>query len=134
MLQHEQLTGKRATTAWGDRGYRGETLIDGTQIKIHRPLSKKLSRYKQEKEKKSFRRRAAIEPIIGHLKSDHRLSRNYYKGIQGDAVNVLLAAAAFNFKRMLNKWKRSFLSFFFDLLTCFIANNNAISRTFLLTA
>ena len=62
--------------------------------------------------KKHFRRSAGIEPIIGHIKSDHRLGRNYYKGIIGDHVNLLLSAAAFNFKRMMNKWKSSFLAFF----------------------
>ena len=46
-------------------------------------------------------KRAGIEPTIGHLKADHRLSRNFYKGVKGDAINVLLAAAAYNFKRAL---------------------------------
>ena len=35
------------------------------------------------------------------LKADHRLSRNFYKGVKGDAINVLLAAAAYNFKRAM---------------------------------
>ena len=56
-------------------------------------------------------KRAGIEPVIGHLKEDHRLSRNYYKGITGDEINVMLAAAGFNFKRMMNKWKSSFWLF-----------------------
>lgn len=55
--------------------------------------------------------KAGIEPVIGHLKEDHRLSRNYYKGITGDEINVMLAAAGFNFKRMMNKWKSSFWLF-----------------------
>ena len=42
-------------------------------------------------------KRAGIEPTIGHLKADHRLSRNFYKGVKGDAINVLLAAAAYSF-------------------------------------
>ena len=46
-------------------------------------------------------KRAGIEPTIGHLKADHRLSRNFYKGVKGDAINVLLAAAAYNFKRAM---------------------------------
>ena len=41
--------------------------------------------------------------MIGHLIQDHRLSRNFYKGIKGDN-NVMIAAAAMNFKRMINKW------------------------------
>ena len=46
-------------------------------------------------------KRAGIEPTIGYLKADHRLSRNFYKGVKGDAINVLLAAAAYNFKRAM---------------------------------
>ena len=52
-----------------------------------------------EKKHKLFCKRAGIEPIIGHLKSDYRLSRNFYKGVKGDAINIMLAAAAYNFKR-----------------------------------
>jgi hypothetical protein len=52
--------------------------------------------------RKRFRRRAGIEPIIGHLKSDHRLKRNFLKGFTGDQINLLMAAAAFNFR----KWMR----------------------------
>ncbi len=46
-------------------------------------------------------KRAGIEPTIGHLKSYFRLGRNFYKGVFGDAVNLLLAAAAYNFKRAM---------------------------------
>lgn len=53
------------------------------------------------KKHKLFRKRAGIEPSIGHLKSDFRSGRNFYKGVVGDAVNVLLAAAAYNFKRAM---------------------------------
>lgn len=62
--------------------------------------------------KEGFTNRAAIEPKIGHLKADHRLSRNFYKGIKGDDINVMLAAAAMNFKRMMNIWKDNLLALF----------------------
>ena len=48
-----------------------------------------------------MKRRAAIEPTIGHLKSDHRLSRNHLKGDAGDKANVILAAAAYNLSKLL---------------------------------
>ncbi|WP_208992781.1 transposase, partial [Aliarcobacter cibarius] len=48
------------------------------------------------------KRRAAIEPIIGHLKSDFRLARNYLKGFIGDQINLLLAATAWNLKKWMN--------------------------------
>ena len=44
---------------------------------------------------------SASAPPIGHLKSDHRLGRNFCKGVEGDAVNILLAAAAYNFQRAM---------------------------------
>jgi IS5 family transposase len=49
--------------------------------------------------RKRFQRRAAIEPVIGHLKSNHRLDRNFLKGFNGDRINLLMAAAEFNFKK-----------------------------------
>jgi IS5 family transposase len=108
--QSERLLGKRTIkTLIGDRGYKGKRQINDTTIEIPKPFSnKKQSQYQQNKLKKQFIRRAAIEPINGHLKTDHRLNRNFYKGIAGDNINVMLAAAAFNFKRMMNKWKSSF--------------------------
>ena len=51
--------------------------------------------------KQMFRRRASIEPIIGHLKQDHRLLRNYLKDVEGDMINTLLAGATFNMMKVL---------------------------------
>jgi IS5 family transposase len=89
-----------------DRGYRGtkETIINGNSITISIPGvrlkrdTKKQIKIKREK----FKRRAAIEPIIGHIKSDHRMAKNYLQGFKGDEINLLLAACAFNLK----KWMR----------------------------
>jgi IS5 family transposase len=117
LQQVEKLTGKAPQTATVDRGYRGKSMIGDTLIQIPKPFNdKKLTKYHQRKQRKAFKRRAAIEPTIGHLKADHRLSRNFYKGIFGDNINVMLAAAAFNFKRMMNKWKASFLTSFLRLI------------------
>ena len=103
-----KLTGKSPKTAAVDRGYRGKTKIGETNILIPKPFNdKRQSKYEQKKLKKAHKQRAAIEPIIGHIKTDHRMGRNFYKGIIGDNINILLAASAFNFKRMMNKWKSS---------------------------
>ena len=99
--QTERMTGGRPTKLAGDRGYRGRKGYGLTELIIPSSPSPKDSRYQREKRRKLFRKRAAIEPIIGHLKSDHRLNRNFYKGLFGDAINVMLAAAAFNFKRAM---------------------------------
>jgi len=61
------------------------------------------SYYKKTKAIKKFRRRAGIEPVIGHLKQDHRMQRNYLKGSVGDSINTMMAAAGFNLKHWLNK-------------------------------
>jgi len=92
-----------------DRGYRGKKEVDGTTISIPDKPKKRDTKYRKEQKRKKFRRRAAIEPVIGHLKSDYRLSRNYLKGFIGDEINLLLAAAAFNLK----KWMNRFLAFLF---------------------
>ena len=65
----------------GDRGYRGQREINGTKILIPDIPKKSDSRYQRLKKHKIFRKRAGIEPTIGHLKSDYRLSRNFYKGV-----------------------------------------------------
>ena len=102
--QQQRLTGQVLNNNYVDRGYRGIKNVLGTNI-IVADNGKNKTAYQKQKLRHGFRRRAAIEPRIGHLKSDHRLSRNFYKGIFGDNINVMLAAAAMNFKRMMNKWK-----------------------------
>jgi len=98
--QYKQLTGRQAKNIYVDRGYKGPRMIEETNIHIPRP-QKNITQTKRNRHK----RRAAIEPCIGHLKSDYRLSRNFLKGNYGDMINVLMAAAAMNFKRMMNLWK-----------------------------
>ena len=55
----------------------------------------------EDKKKEEDDRNKGIEPVIGHCKSDHRLGRNFYKGLFGDSINVMLAAAAYNLKRAM---------------------------------
>ena len=99
--QVERLTGRKINVLAGDRGYRGRKEINGTKIILPDVPKKSDSRYQKLKKQKLFCKRAGIEPTIGHLKSDYRLGRNFYKGVVGDTVNVLLAAAAYNFKRAM---------------------------------
>lgn len=110
--QVKRLVGKSPKIVTVDRGYRGKKQVGETAILIPEPPKKHTSRYQKNKLSKLHRKRAGIEPIIGHIKQDHRLSRNFYKGVVGDNINIMLAAAAFNFKRMMNKWKSSFIFYF----------------------
>ena len=117
LAQVNKLTGKEPKTVSVDRGYRGNVEIGSTKVQIPKPFNdRKQTKYQQKKLKEDHRKRASIEPVIGHLKTDHRLGRNFYKGIVGDNINIMLAAAAFNFKRMMNKWKSSFFALFFNCL------------------
>jgi transposase, IS5 family len=111
--QQQRLNGITLKNNYVDRGYRGVKEVLGTKIKLPDVPDKNRTPYEKRKLRLGFKRRAAIEPKIGHLKQDHRLSRNFYKGIKGDNNNVMLAAAAMNFKRMMNKWKINPLLFLF---------------------
>jgi IS5 family transposase len=102
VLKHiEDSRGKAVKTAVCDRGYRGKKEVNGTRIMLPAKGLKRDSRYQRDKKRKQCKRRAAIEPIIGHLKSDFRLSRNFLKGVTGDEINLLMAATAWNLKKWL---------------------------------
>lgn len=102
---HHQITGIRAKDAAVDRGYRGRKIIEGTLIHTPAPPKAKDPAYRKQQARLRFRRRAAIEPIFGHAKHDHRMARNYLKRFVGDEINALMAASAFNFRRWLRKIK-----------------------------
>jgi len=87
-----------------DRGYVGKKEVLNTTISLPGIPLKRDTKYQKEKKRKKFRRRAAIEPIIGHVKSDHRMKINYLKGFIGDEMNLLLAASAFNIKKWMNNF------------------------------
>jgi IS5 family transposase len=61
-----------------------------------------------------MKRRAAAEPVIGHVKADHRMGRNFLKGQGGDRANAVLAAAGFNFHLLL-RWLASLLHAIFRI-------------------
>lgn len=131
--QVKKLTGKAPKIAKVDRGYKGKKQVGETEILIPSTPKKSDSYYKRKKLSNAHKKRAAIEPVIGHLKADHRLNRNFYKGIVGDNINIMLAAAAFNFKRMMNKCKSSFWFFFteaFYTITNLLFWNKMFKMTF----
>lgn len=117
LRQTKALTGRVPAVAIVDRGYRGTRRIGDTEILVPGPKPKDQSPHQTRTMQAQFRRRCAIEPTIGHLKSDYRLACNYLKGFIGDALNLLLAAAAWNFKKWLNLVVSLWLSFLRGLLS-----------------
>jgi IS5 family transposase len=112
LKQASELVGRRPQVAICDRGFRGKRYVDGTEIVIPKKPGKRSTAYQRQKVRKRFRRRAGIEPIIRHLKSDFRLMRNYLKGSLGDSINLMLAAAAFNFRKLMRQLPDYLLQFF----------------------
>ena len=122
--QVESLTGQRPKSCLVDRGYRGRKTVGETKIELPGKAKKTESYYQRKKQRKRFARRSAIEPVIGHLKSDHRMMRNYLKGSVGDELNVMLAAAAFNMKKWINKilsWLKILFPNFSNIIRLFYA-------------
>ena len=111
-----------------DRGGRGQKQIGDTMISTpdNRPL-KRDTEYQRKKKRNKFRRRAAIEPVIGHLKTDFRMGQNYLHGSISPQINAFLAAAGWNLKKMMLQLKEqaiSLLQFFIWLLNrqkCIVA-------------
>jgi len=92
-----------------DRGGKGQKQIKNTKISTpdYRPL-KRYTEYQKRIKRKKFRRRAAIEPVIGHLKTDFRLNQNYLWGEQSSQINAFLAATGWNLKKMMKQLKENY--------------------------
>jgi IS5 family transposase len=99
--QVERLTGQSVARAYADLGYRGHDAAGGhTEVYISRQRNLPSPTIRRE-----LRRRSAIEPVIGHVKSDGLLERCQLAGERGDAINVVLAAAGHNL-RLILAWLR----------------------------
>ena len=107
--QTEYLTLSRPKIGIVDRGYKGKKKINGTQIFSPSAPKKEATLYEKQKARKRFRARAGIEPVIGHIKQNHRMLRNYLKGATGNQLNTILAGTGFNLKKMLNIIKEQIL-------------------------
>jgi IS5 family transposase len=130
MEQVRRIYGRAIKFIAGDRGYRGQDHCGDAKVLIPSVPKKSDSLYVRIKKHELFRKRAGIEPVIGHCKSDHRLSRNFYKGLFGDSINVMLAAAAFNFKRVM----RTLLCLWERLASLEILNQNRLEKQSLFLA
>ncbi len=101
----EALVGNTIQRIFTDKGYRGHNAPPAYKFRVFIAGQK---RRMTPKIKREMRRRSAIEPVIGHLKAEHRMGRNYLGHRQGDAINAVLAAAGYNF-RLLLRWLRLLL-------------------------
>jgi IS5 family transposase len=107
-LKQVERISQKPGQAFVDQGYRGHD-YDG-DIEVH--VDKKRRGGTAKALWRWMKRRAAIEPGIGHLKQGHRMDRNRLKGEEGDRINAILSAAGMNFRKLV-KWLADFLSFLF---------------------
>ncbi|MBB5578068.1 IS5 family transposase [Rhizobium paranaense] len=105
----EKTMGNELSRILADAGYRGHNAPESHKLRVFTSGQK---RRVTPAIKRLMRRRSAVEPVIGHLKNEHRMDRNYLAGQQGDALNAVLAAAGYNFSLLL-RW--------FRLLLCLLA-------------
>jgi IS5 family transposase len=99
----ERLTGVAASRIHVDKGYRGHNHPNRFQVWISGQVRRVTKTIRRE-----MKRRAAIEPMIGHIKLEHRMERNYLQGRDGDRNNAVLAATGYNFSLLL-RWLRLLL-------------------------
>jgi len=130
LKQVERLTGYQPEQATCDLGYRGHKYEGPCRIEI-------VNRYRKAvRESMRFwhRRRSAIEPVIGHMKSDCRMERNRLKGALGDKMNAMFAGCGINFRKLLRKLSQLFVHLFFEALNRLLLAPNRDMPTGLLLA
>ena len=99
-------TGRTPKQVIVDLGYRGVDKDNPTVQIIHRGKYKSLTKL----QRRWLKRRQAVEPAIGHLKSDHRMDRCWLQGQLGDALHAVLCAAGYNLRWLLRAMVRLGLS------------------------
>jgi IS5 family transposase len=106
MKQVDRMIGNTVREVHVDMGYRGHDYAGHATIHVD-----KRQRGRTPKALwKRMKRRAAVEPSIGHLKNEHRLERNRLKGVAGDGINAILSAAAMNFQKLLRTCERKLVA------------------------
>jgi IS5 family transposase len=99
----EQMIGNTIERALTDAGYRGHNAPPSHKFKVYTAGQK---RRVTSQIKREFKRRAAVEPVIGHLKAEHRMGRNHLAHRAGDAINAMLAAVGYNFRLLLRRLRQ----------------------------
>jgi transposase, IS5 family len=108
----ETTIGAEIERILADAGYKGHNAPASHKFRVYTSGQK---RRMTPAIKREMRRRAAVEPVIGHIKNEHRMDRNYLAHSSGDAINAVLAAMGYNFRLLLN-WLRLLLRLFLTAL------------------
>ncbi len=106
----QAVTGVTVTDAYVDKGYRGHGCSQAVNVHIAGQRNAQASRAERRRRK----RRSAVEPKIGHLKSDHRMDRCFLAGLAGDAINAVLAAAGSNLRKLLRRLAAALIQWLHD--------------------
>ena len=115
--QYRRLHGHCPGEVVYDRGGRVKGgKVGNTGVSVPAPPLKNDNDYQKRKKRKKFRRRAAIEPVIGHLKKDFRMQENYLMGEKGPKINAMLAATGWNLKKLVEKLVEEILSAIFNIM------------------
>jgi transposase, IS5 family len=121
IIDAESISGVGIKTIFADKGYRGT---------VHWPETARviLSGRKrlEPRLKRLLKRRQSIEPIIGHLKSEHRFGRNFLKGTLGDELNAILAGVAFNLRKLVRALRRLFVQILRGLLAILFTRDHQL--------
>ncbi len=113
----EALTGREVERIYVDKGYRGHNYPNP-----HRVFKSGQKRGVHGQIKKELRRRSAIEPVIGHCKSDGHMGRNFLHGRLGDQINAVMSAVGYNM-RIILKWLKNLLGKFIAAIMIMISTN-----------
>jgi IS5 family transposase len=118
LAQVQRIAGKNPNQAFVDMGYRGHGSSGSTEVHVDKRRRGRTARSLW----RWMKRRAAIEPGIGHLKREHRMDRNRLKGELGDRLNAILSAAGMNFSKLL-RWLEQFLRLLLEISSGFQRTN-----------
>ena len=114
----ESIVGLAPKERIDDRGGRGKRPMGETKRSMPGKPLKRDPPYPKQTKRKKFRCRAAIEPLIGHLKTEHRMQENDLMGAPSPTINAYLAATGWNLKKFMEQRVQEVLFYFFRGASC----------------
>ena len=127
LKQAEEICGVKPQHAYCDLGYRGHDYKGECDVQV-------VNRFRKRKPMALLRwwkRRSAIEPVIGHIKSDHYMERNMLGGELGDKLNAMLSAVGFNLVKLMKGLKKRWLKRLFLCLRTAVGGIGGVAARFL---